>query len=601
MKNDFGLIRVYNGLGFVALKIGDLLDALGKFDQAIELALALDDKKGLILLYGNVGETFMVLENYTEAIKYFNKVADLQPKKSIKALVLESLGSCYRNLGENKKALDYLKEALALTADNNLTLVSHILTSLGTTYEAMGELEEGIKISYEAKKIANQAKIPRYEGDACLTLARLFLRKNENNKARDHLQKTLKIGTEVNDLTLKIESTKYLSDLEKEEGKWEEAYNYFLGHYQEMEKRANEKTAKEIQRLKLNEANREIELLTKSHQQISRLSQMGKEITSSLDLEEISFTIYNILADLMEVTMFGIGLYDEKKNEILVQLAVENQKKLKPTIISLDRKDSFAVRCFLDNQVLVINDAHKEYSKYVKKIASSKNLQEDGIQSLLYIPLEVSNKLIGVLTVQSTSKNAYDEYKLEMVKALASYIAIAVENSNLYERVQKMASLDTVTNLYNRAHFINLAEKEFKKFKRKQLGFSLIMFDLDHFKKINDRYGHDVGDITLRHVAYICKERLRESDLFSRYGGDEFMILLAQTELEGARVLAENLLKIINNSAISLENDQTFSLTASFGITSVQEKDLSLKDTLKRVDLALYQAKNSGRNRVSSS
>ena len=166
---------------------------------------------------------------------------------------------------------------------------------------------------------------------------------------------------------------------------------------------------------------------------------------------------------------------------------------------------------------------------------------------------------------------------------------ISLEKRELEKRVYR----DELTKIFNRAKFNDFLNTEFSFFKRQKLDLSIIMLDIDFFKDINDNHGHDIGDEVLKYLSQIVNERLRESDIFARWGGEEFVILLKSCPKEEAYRFADELrLKIQNTSFIN-----NISVTCSFGVTSMLEED-SIKDFIKRVDTLLYTSKKNGRNRV---
>jgi diguanylate cyclase (GGDEF)-like protein len=163
------------------------------------------------------------------------------------------------------------------------------------------------------------------------------------------------------------------------------------------------------------------------------------------------------------------------------------------------------------------------------------------------------------------------------------------------ELLEQRANLDTLTQIYNRNRFEYFLKLEIEKATRYGEIFSLIMFDIDHFKKINDTYGHDVGDTILKELTYLISEHTREVDIFARWGGEEFMII-SQTNIYQSEMFAEKLRQIINNNSFS---DVNSIVTCSFGITQYKEND-TIESIVKRCDTMLYSAKESGRNTVAS-
>ncbi len=172
------------------------------------------------------------------------------------------------------------------------------------------------------------------------------------------------------------------------------------------------------------------------------------------------------------------------------------------------------------------------------------------------------------------------------------------ERKRMEEQLTILANTDSLTKVLNRRHFMNLAEAEFERSRRYGNILSVILLDLDHFKRVNDNYGHATGDRVLRALVGICHSTLRTIDMVARYGGEEFVILLPETEMEGARLTAERLRQRIEAATMTTENGDLL-ITASFGVACLdQEQLVSVEKLLDHADQALYRAKSAGRNRV---
>ncbi len=178
------------------------------------------------------------------------------------------------------------------------------------------------------------------------------------------------------------------------------------------------------------------------------------------------------------------------------------------------------------------------------------------------------------------------------------------ENARLIEDIQRLAITDPLTGLFNRRHFFNVTTLEFERSRRYRNPVSLIMMDIDHFKHVNDQYGHTVGDQVLRAVASRCRETLRKTDVLGRYGGEEFIVLLPETGLNCARLVAERLRKCIADTPISVSDGQV-SITVSLGVSGYSADSCPSEATAENfekyinlADGALYRAKNGGRNQV---
>jgi diguanylate cyclase (GGDEF)-like protein len=169
---------------------------------------------------------------------------------------------------------------------------------------------------------------------------------------------------------------------------------------------------------------------------------------------------------------------------------------------------------------------------------------------------------------------------------------------NNQQELHRLATTDWLTGLYNRRYFFELAEREVRLAERSEAPVAVIMLDIDHFKRVNDTYGHTCGDQVLNMVAQRCQAALRSTDIMSRYGGEEFVILLPHTDIDAASNVAERLRLNVANEPVQTDNGTLTGVTISVGITSAEGTVLNLDDLLEEADTALFTAKRTGRNRV---
>jgi diguanylate cyclase (GGDEF)-like protein len=212
----------------------------------------------------------------------------------------------------------------------------------------------------------------------------------------------------------------------------------------------------------------------------------------------------------------------------------------------------------------------------------------------MLFPLIVSQEVIGVLGLWGGS---LEEEDLGALAIFAEHVAISIEKSRLLETTQELATTDPLTGIHNRRYLFDLGEQEIQRAKRIEHPLSAMMLDLDHFKRINDTYGHAFGDQVLREVAARCGKSIREIDIIGRYGGEEFAIVLPHADPESASAVAGRLKDVISDTPIDTEKGP-ISMTISIGIAEWTPDVEDLATLLDRADTALYAAKNTGRNRI---
>jgi diguanylate cyclase (GGDEF)-like protein len=247
---------------------------------------------------------------------------------------------------------------------------------------------------------------------------------------------------------------------------------------------------------------------------------------------------------------------------------------------------------------LILKDAQANYEAF-------REPPNDHIRGWLGVPLIFQDRIIGLIALDSNEPDRFTENHARLASAFASQVAAALENARLYEETRRLSITDPLTGIGKRRHFIELAQREFQRSHRYQRPLSLIMLDLDHFKVVNDTYGHLVGDKVLRAIAKLCENNLRESDIIGRYGGEEFLILLPETpgyesdpnksDEHTAKAVAERLRKMVESTPTQTAQGK-IPITISLGIAELTGDIDDLDTLIDRADQALYQAKQGGRN-----
>jgi len=218
-------------------------------------------------------------------------------------------------------------------------------------------------------------------------------------------------------------------------------------------------------------------------------------------------------------------------------------------------------------------------------------------RSAMFAPLLLREDVLGVLALTSSKPFAFSEADLRLLVSFAATTTAALQNAMLHAEVQKIAITDALTGLYNRRGLEELGRHEVERFQRFGNPLSLTMFDIDFFKKVNDTYGHGIGDQILRGLADRCRGMIRQVDIFARYGGEEFVILLPETDLFQAVNMAERLRQATAETPF-MTDQGPIPITISLGVTRASKNRSDLAALLEQADMALYDAKQKGRNRV---
>jgi diguanylate cyclase (GGDEF)-like protein len=213
----------------------------------------------------------------------------------------------------------------------------------------------------------------------------------------------------------------------------------------------------------------------------------------------------------------------------------------------------------------------------------------------LCLPMTAGGRPVGVLGIPNPA--AIGDGRERMLTMAAALLAIALRTAQLFHEVRENSLRDGLTGCFNRTHAMAVIEMELRRARRTGLPVSLIMLDIDHFKKVNDRYGHLCGDAVLAAVGARMREVLRGSDLKCRYGGEEFLVLLPETPIEGAKRVADTLCRDLANLKIRWKGE-TLAITASLGVAVAHPAEFDTPALIGRADAALYRAKHHGRNCV---
>lgn len=304
--------------------------------------------------------------------------------------------------------------------------------------------------------------------------------------------------------------------------------------------------------------------------ELNTVRKLSNVLDSSLDLDTVIRNIMQFFIDNFKVTNCSITLFSEQKKYSYYETDVNVENSL----INLIQQT---------NNLVDIKDVKKSFLVNSKKI--------DG--AALALPLRVSNKTIGVVSV-------YSETSLENISlfsTLAEQISLGIMNALNYRHVSEESVTDRLTGLYNRGYFNTTISKELARSSRLGKPISLIILDIDDFKKLNDSCGHLKGDQVLREISYLVKNSIRTMDTAFRYGGEEFIVLLPETNSPEAIKISERVRKAVEEHSFGANEKHSGKLTVSLGLVTCANSKTSPEKLVNEADICLYRAKNSGKNK----
>ena len=317
------------------------------------------------------------------------------------------------------------------------------------------------------------------------------------------------------------------------------------------------------------------------------VNRIATAIRRSLELDEVLQTAVNEVGETLDVDCCTLLIEAATDEEELLAVNYFRQKLPLEEMDTIDSDLAAYRKRLRNNPVAYVRDG----------LASSdgKTVSNSGDTPLMVIPLVFLEQFVGVLFVRDNKPTRiWQENEIMLLETVADQVAIAVNHARLYVKSQREALRDSLTGAFNRRFFEMQFEREVNLAERTRQPLSLIILDLDNFKKINDNFGHNVGDEVLRTVIKLMKSRLRNFDTLARYGGEEFAVILPQTGLETALIVAERLRKTVAEANIA----EIRQVTASLGVATFSVHASSAAQLRTVADRALYTAKKQGRNRV---
>lgn len=545
----------------IKMNLGSLNNMLKFYDTAEAflsetLGFYISTQNDILLAYNylHIGEMYLGKMSYELAKKYFLKSVEFARKEGLMYIIHYSdigLAKVEKEDQNYHQAIEYLKEAIDLSKE---------LESNHDEFEIRLELVEIFLILGQYDKAAREIKL--VESVIHEIKNEAFIKAFYKNKA----EVNFKLGNK--DLAYRT-----LID--------------FIG--------ISEQQSKSSSQIAMNN------MIQKEHEKtlekLETIAAVGRQLTALSSLDQVLINIRSELQKVIQVDAIGVGALED--DTIFFNHYYIGDKKAEASSILVDDKNSLAAWCIVNDNEIIINDLETKYNEYVDDVCALKVKNSDEhffAKSVMYAPLKVDGKIIGVFTIQSQKKDAYSSIEVNIFQIIQDYVAISLVNISRKIELERLSVRDNLTDMYNRRGFMDYYNKFINR--QDNDSIAIIMLDLDLFKKINDKYGHIVGDRVLSSVAKSFMEKEGEGICCARLGGEEFGIIVFNRDYPYVKALAERIRSDIAMMVIEVDEIQV-QVTTSVGVTFKSIGEVKNYDQLYyEADKALYMAKGDGRNKV---
>jgi len=640
MDNLLGLSLGYNLMGSVFHQRGDFDKALEWFMKSLEIAKSLGRKDREAAALNNVGEVLKDSGEIQEALTYFMRASEAMKAMGdektdgveIEPNVLVNIGESFLALGETENASSYLELALdsaeavedAGTQARTLKALAHVAKRRGSVKDAQDLFSRALEIAQSSGQvlIASEAMTENAEllietGNLteALRLLELALETTGNAGAKRNVPECYRLRSLAREYLGDIASA--LADYKRYKEALDDLSDERVARLvhnaearYELESAKKEAEIFRLRNVELKERRAELE---RTNARLHAVTEIGREITASLDMETVARIVHRRLGELLDATDFSLALLDSATDRIVFRLFIQGNVESPVFSIPADSKDSFSAWVIAHGEPLLIKDAPLEYGKYINASGFRKGTDTS---SLLFTPLFSGSRVVGAIGIQSMQPQAYSGEDLKLIGALASFVSVALENSRVHEELRKVnlalqtekselerltrkvshiANHDGLTGLPNRLLLAELLDTALKRSRRVKKLVAVMYMDLDDFKPINDKYGHRAGDIALVVVSNRLKQVLRASDTVARVGGDEFVAIVTDLDSKLTASLVADKLVVSCSQPMDVGGTEC-RVGVSVGIAFYPDDGVKAEELLRHADDALYQVKRRGKN-----
>lgn len=343
------------------------------------------------------------------------------------------------------------------------------------------------------------------------------------------------------------------------------------------------------------EQNDELARLRAEHRQISGLLALIQELTSRLVRSESASDLF----DAAFPTLFKCVPFD-------VATAVMLEQNLDLYVTTREGADSLVsdrliarIRETLAKAIPVAFGTTEVVVKAETHTLPAGDIRDEGLTHDAHALLDQEKRTAGMVLLFRSDRD-FDENERQIVVIFATQVAMLLSSIHAREEIVNLAETDDLTGIWNRRYFRRQLPQEFERARTFGVPLSLLLFDIDDFKQINDSFGHVIGDVVLSELCGVVREALRPTDTLARFGGDEFAVILPHTDLAGATAVAERLLNRVRSLTVPTDDEAAIQCSVSIGLAEFSREDATAHDLVRRADEQLYLSKRNGKNRYTA-
>jgi len=599
INDEEGRVYAANGLMTAYFQLGlcELSAKWGRF--ALKIAKSIKNDKFFVVILNNICVNYLKLGKYKEAKRIIESLQDIPygDRDDVKVSMYQVIAEIECELGSISKAREFINKSIEISENSNCDLMlCESLRVRGKINFKAGKFEKVEDDYSKAMEISIKGQYYDIEASILESWAQYDLIKESYDEGISKLLKALEISKKNKCILITRDIYNQLYLLNKNNNSYEEALKYYEKYIDINNELNCKKNNLSFAELENEKSKYEAAMFKSLYDDIKIISSIGQKITSDLNFEKILESTNKEMSMIVDADIVGVSTFKESEQVLDHALFMDRGNKLYLKNVHVEDETSFGAYCVRNRCTILVNDLYNDYTKYVPKLKL--NISPDNIQSTMYCPLVLEDKVRGFLNVQSYNKNAYTENDLNKLKILASYVAIALENSYLYNRTKYFSSHDFLTGLLSRMEIFIEVEKAFNQCTKEGKKLAFIMIDIDDFKAINDKYGHSAGDCVLKVIGNIINENIENSGFAGRYGGEEFLIVLQDISTREIYSICENIRTSIEDANIYYGKKDKLKVTSSLGIFIYEGKESNIEQCINFADEALYIAKAKGKNKL---